>query len=778
MFLTNRKYLNKLLAVLVVVLISACSSTKFVPDGSYLLNKLDINVDNKKINHEELKKQMRQRENLKILGFLKFHLGLYNISSKKKTDDWFKRIGEAPVIYQDYQTQRSLQHLNVYLQNKGYYNAVITDSVIYHPRRKKVNLVFDIQTGQPYRVHNYDYEIEDWKIEPLVFSDTTGQIVKRGDIFDVDRLDEERTRLATLLKNNGYYGFGVDHIQYVADTALNNKEVDLTVQISDADLQDENDSVLHLRKYVVRNYRFNTAFAPLRALNRTDEIANDTIFEPPYTFIYQNKLKYKPEVLENVNRLKDSTYYSLLNVEKTFRSLNQLQQFKLVNLTFDSVEELGNDSTGVLDANIQLSPLPRQGFTVELEGTNSSGNLGVAANFGYQHLNLFRGAEILDVTLKTAYERQEALISNNALNFNTREFGLETSLTIPKFLSPFNARRFFTYQVPKTVFSAGYNYQQRPDYTRTITNLKVGYIWKSRAYRTNYLNIFDWNFVNLSAFNPEFIDAIKDLYIKSSFTDHLIMAMNYTLVDNTQNTENDNTYHYFKWSAEPAGNLLAGLVKLTGQSKYQDVDSVTGATSSYYRVLGNRFAQYLKTDFEFRLGYKLDKYNSIVSRTFLGVAFPYGNFDILPFEKKYFGGGANGIRAWQVRTLGPGTYKAAADAYPNQSADIKLEGNIEYRYRLVGFVEGAFFLDAGNIWAINSKDNREGAQFKFNRFYKQIAIGTGAGLRFDFNYFIFRFDLGMKLRDPSLPRGQRFIIGNYPIKGEHFNLNFAIGYPF
>jgi outer membrane protein assembly factor BamA len=174
----------------------------------------------------------------------------------------------------------------------------------------------------------------------------------------------------------------------------------------------------------------------------------------------------------------------------------------------------------------------------------------------------------------------------------------------------------------------------------------------------------------------------------------------------------------------------------------------------------------------------LNEYSSVVTRLFVGVGLPYGNFDVLPFEKKYFTGGANGIRAWQVRTLGPGTYKASEDAYPNQSADIKLEANLEYRFRLLGRVEGAFFLDAGNIWAINKNDNREGARFKFDRFYREIAVGTGTGLRFNFNYFIFRLDLGMKLRDPSLESGKRFIIGNHKLNSDQFNLSFAIGYPF
>jgi len=772
-----RNFLN-LATVVLLLLLSACSATRFVTDGSYLLNDVQIRVDNKQVSKEELRKQIRQKENLKILGFMKFHLGMYNLSSKHKENDWFKRIGEAPVIYQEFQAKRSVEHLKVFLRNKGYYDAVVKDTAIVHQKRKKVELVYDIQVGEPYIVRDYSYSFGDENLSKIVAKDTLDQLVKPGDVFDVDRLNVERQRIATQLKNEGYFGFTADHIQFLADTTLQRKQVDLTVHLLDDDLANEKDSVLHHRKFVMRNYQFDTDFSPLQLNPGESELLGDTIFEPPYTFIYKGKPKYKPQLLENLNRLKDDTYYSLRNAEKTFRSLNQIQQFKLVNLNFEQIPELGNDSIGVLDCNLQLTPLPRQGFSVDVEGTNSSGNLGVAGNLNYQHLNLFRGAEILNITLKSAWERQEALISDNALNFNTREFGLEASVTIPKFLSPFDAERLFSYQVPQTVFSTGYNYQRRPDYTRTITNLRWGYIWKSQAYRTNYLNLFDWNFVNLSSFNEDFISSIKDLYIKSSFTDHLIMATSYTMVDNTKQLEKDNTYHYFKWSVESAGNLLAGLSRLSGRTKFQTIDEDTGKDISYYKIFNTRFAQYLKTDLEFRYGYRFDKYNSIVTRSFLGVAVPYGNFDVLPFEKKYFGGGANGIRAWQVRTLGPGTYKAALNEYPNQSADIKLEGNLEYRYRLISFVEGAFFVDAGNIWAINSKDNREGAVFNFDQFYKQIAIGTGAGFRFDFNYFVFRLDLGVKMRDPSLPEGKRFIFGRYPLKSEHFNLNFAIGYPF
>jgi outer membrane protein assembly factor BamA len=247
---------------------------------------------------------------------------------------------------------------------------------------------------------------------------------------------------------------------------------------------------------------------------------------------------------------------------------------------------------------------------------------------------------------------------------------------------------------------------------------------------------------------------------------------------NTQNINKREDYKYYKVSLESAGSLLWLYSGIINKSKTESLDAITGKKSFYYEILNKRFAQYLKGDFEYRYGHMIDKSSSIVGRTFIGVGIPFGNFDVLPFEKKYFTGGANGIRAWQVRSLGPGEYLAPSNEYPNQSSDIKLEANLEYRFKLFWLMEGALFVDAGNIWAINYKDNREGAVFKVDKFYKQIAVGSGMGLRFDFTYFLFRLDLGMKMRDPSLEAGKRFIPGSYKLSGDQFNLSFAIGYPF
>ncbi|MDR1859310.1 MAG: BamA/TamA family outer membrane protein [Bacteroidales bacterium] len=747
-----------------------CSATKYVPQGEFLLNRVEIKTDNKKLSRDELHTQIAQESNFKILGLWKFHLGLYNLSSRKHENGWLKRIGEAPVVYNPALTAQSLQQLSVYMQNKGYYSAAIADTLEYHPKRRKVNMTFYIKSGTPYHIRNFYYQTQDDGIRPLVLRDTVRQKVRSGSLFDVDMLDAERDRVATMLKNRGYYMFSKDYIQYLADT-LYPRQADITMVIADADPSGRVDTVVPHKRFIVRDYTVNTNFSPMRLQNN-----RDTLHLPPYSIIYDGKLRYKPQLIDNLNRIRDGRYYSLRNVEKTYRSLNQIKQFHLVNLNFTNVGQEA-DSVGTLACNFQLTPLKRSEFSFAIEGTNSSGNLGIAGNYNHQWLNLFRGAEILNIRLKGAFERQQTMVNERSLNFNTQEFGIESSLKLPKFIGPFNGSRMFNFQVPQTYILVGYNFQARPDYTRTITTFQYGYQWKSSLYRNHTLNVLDVNYVRLPTITANFLNSINDLYIRSSYTDHLITALNYTQVNNRSNPRTGN-YRYFKWAFESAGNVLAAVSALSGQHKTYALDTLTQRNTGYYEAFGTRFAQYLKADFEYRYGYRLDQHTQLVSRIFAGVGLPYGNFDIMPFERKYFSGGANGIRAWQVRTLGPGTYRAPENAYPNQSADIKIEGNIEYRFPLISPAEGAFFIDAGNIWAINRKDNREGALFRFDSFYRQFAIGTGAGLRFNFSYFIFRLDLGMKLRDPSLEPGKRFIIGNYPLSSRHFNLSFAIDYPF
>jgi hypothetical protein len=745
-----------------------------VPKDKYLLNKISIKVDDKNLKKEELKSHIKQKENLRILGFMKFHLWVYNHSSAKKTDDWLKKVGEAPVLYDEFQNQRSKEQLQIFLKNKGYYNAVIHDTLMYDRNMRKLNLMYDIKAKQPYRIRNFVYSIKDQHLREMILKDSVNRLLKTSDVFDLDILNAERLRITAFLKDRGYFKFSEQFISFKADTNLYNRRVDLIVNVDDALLNNREAEVVDHQKYKIRNYLIYPTFKAVDLTGEQQSQKLDTLIQQDHIFIYSGKLKYKPELFFGINRLRDSTYYSSMNAEKTYRALNRLKQFKLINIGFDETGLFSKDSIPLLDCRMQLSPLPRQNTSVDIEGTNSSGNLGIAGNLNYQHRNVFRGAEVFDIQARVARERQQTV--KNV--FNTQEYGLESSLTFPKFISFIKAKKLFTFQIPETKFTIGFNYQRRPDYTRNITNLKFGYYWKTTSYQSHTLNLADFNYVIL--YNPDtaFINSIQDLYIKSSFTNHLILAGNYTWVYNTQNINKREDYKFYKVNFESAGNLLSLYSKLVNKPKTTFVDSITHKESSYYEVLNIRYAQYLKGDFEYRYGHMINKLSSVVGRTFVGIGFPYGNFNVLPFEKKYFTGGANGIRAWQVRSLGPGTYKAPSGVYPNQSGDIKLEANLEYRFKLFWLMEGALFLDAGNIWAINSLDNREGALFKINEFYRQLAVGTGTGLRFDFTYFIFRLDLGLKLVDPSRSEGKRFIPGSDLIKNKNLNLSFAIGYPF
>ena len=761
-----------------ILLLGACNSAKFVPQGKYLLNKVSVKIDDKRIKKQELKTKVRQKENLMILGALKFHLWLYNLSSKNKEDGWFKSIGEAPVIFEEGQSMRSKEQLRIFMSNKGYYNATVKDSAIFIPQKRKVNLVFDVKAGKPYLIHHYFYAVKDQQMRALILKDTVNQLLKPGDVFDVDVLNKERKRISTNMKNAGYYMFSEEFISFSADTSFYNHRVDLTLKIDDASTSNDENQVIPHQKYKIRNFLINPGFQAPDLFGDQGTQPLDTLIVDDYIFTYPGELKYKPSLFLSVNRIRDSAYYSMGNVEKTYRALSRLKQFKSININFLETNALSSDSAPLLDCRMQLSPLPRKNFSVDIEGTNSSGNLGIAGNFNFQHRNVFRGAEVFDFQIRAARERQEAFIDNSSLKFNTRELGFETSLTFPKFLSFFKGERIFNFQIPETKLTGGFNFQERPDYTRTITNAKFGYNWKTSSYKFHTLNLIDLNYVSLSDFTDEFINSIRDLYIKSSFTNHLIFASNYSWMYNTQDVTKRENYKYFKVNIESAGNLLSLYSALVNKNKKEDPDTITNQPNSYYEIFNVRFAQYVKGDFEYRYGHMINKMSSLVGRTFAGVGVPYGNFDVLPFEKKYFTGGANGIRAWQVRSLGPGSYKVPLDGYPNQSSDIKLEANLEYRFRLFWLMEGAFFMDAGNVWAINHKDNREGAVFKVDEFYKQIAVGTGFGLRFDFTFFLFRLDLGLKLRDPSLEEGKRFIPANDRFRSDHLNLSFAIGYPF
>jgi outer membrane protein assembly factor BamA len=761
-----------ILSIFVATLLYSCSPTRRVPENEYLLDKAKIKIDQGKINKDELKNYVRQKSNKRILG-VRFHLWLYNMANPEKQkgiSGWLRRIGEEPVIYDEYLKDKSEQQLKSYLNSKGYFNAQVDDTVYF--RRKRVRVNYHIKANEPIKIRSLSYIIQDKAIEPIIMGDTPNSLVKIGGNFDTEMLQEERQRLELLLKQKGYYNFNKQYITYLADSSSYNLSADLTLIIKEFQQTDTNKVVEFKphKKYKINKVFVYTDFEPRQALLLKEKYYNsfDTIYDKGIYFINQPTDKTSRKIIFQSNFIKEGAFYNLNNVNSTYQHLNGLQLFKLINIQFTEIDSSANDSLaiGYLDCSIQLTKYFLQSYTLELQGTNSSGNIGVGGNILYQHRSLFGGAEVVDFKVNGSIETLNEQIRRID---NTIELGGDITINIPKFLLPFfTAEEFSKKYKPKTQISLGYNYQDRPDYQRTIANFSYGYTWDENRSKKHSIRLVEFNAVKLPFVTNDFKTYIEKTLLSSSYENHLVSVTSYSFILNNQDIRKNRDFSYLRVNTELSGNILTAFNQLT------DAPKVDGG----YQVFGIPYSQYFKADIDFRYYQILNETNNFVYRLFIGGAVPYGNSQSIPFEKKYFSGGANSIRAWNVRDLGPGSYMGdTISKYPNQSADLKLEANFEYRFKLFWILESALFLDAGNIWSIK-EDNREGAFFKKDEFYKEIALGTGLGFRFDLSFVILRLDIGLKLRDPSLPSDQRWILGNRPFVWDDLTFNIGIGYPF
>jgi len=762
--------------VLFSFLLAGCQTNKYVPAKEYLLSDVHIVSDQKSIDKNILKTYMKQKPNTRIFGFWRFHLGLYNLSSKKKENDWLKRIGEAPVIYDAFLTEKTRLEFERYMHNKGYYNAEIRDSVIFR-KNGKAEVFYLIKTNHPYIIHNYETVIKDDSVRHVLEKSGGESLIKPNSLFDADLLGSESVRIFKKLQNEGFYKSTKSILYYEADTLKKDKGVNLKMIIekeSFGDTTELNPKRNHER-YTFRNFYYLNESDLQNSLflenGTVDSAKIDTVQIGHHFFVFKGKRKLKLPLLINANHLADRKFFSTDLVDRTYNEFFALRLFKVVNIRFVETGEKDPQGYPMLDCLIQLTPSMSQSYSASIEGTNSLGNFGLAGNLGYQHKNLFRGGEVLDLQFIVATQKQSYGVGDSATTFNSLETGIDAKITIPKYIAPFLKTNFFKYSTPQTFFNIAYDYQQRPDYTRTIARSAFGYQWKSSEYTTQRVNVLDINLVKMFALDSAFINRIENLYIRSSYIDHSITAFNYSYTYSTQ-SQKKSEYIVLKYDIETAGNMLFLFNQALSRPKYVS----EGGTISQYHFINTPFAQYVKFDLEFRKAWMNGKYNSFAVRAFGGAAFAYGNSDQIPFERKFFSGGANGIRAWPIRTLGPGSYQSSPNEFPNQSGDIKLEGNAEYRFRMIGSLEGAMFFDFGNIWSV--KDNRPGTEFSLDRFYKEIALGSGFGVRYDFSYVILRLDLGIKMHDPSLLEGARWISpGDYLKKG-NVNFVFGIGYPF
>lgn len=758
-----------------MALLAGCSPARYVGKDEYLLNRVKVTAADRQVSASELKKAVRQRPNTRILGIVRFHLGLYNMSGKdetKRLNKWLRSIGEAPVIYSPFLTDRSISQLKSYLNNKGYYRASVRDSVWF--KKKKAYVEYFVSPGEVTRIGSYTFRDdssyaanplpETSPVMQLVFADSARTRLKEGMPMDIGLLEEERERITNMLRSDGYFNFSKNFIQYYADTtgAGRAEEARLLLSI----VEDAADSMAY-RKYRIDRVRVNMDYDPLAMAAGRDSLYRRTEYGG-YEVVYREYLKIRPRVILETIQFTKGEWYDVRKVTGSYARLQALNLFKFINIVFR--ERLGAGGEALLDCEIQLTPMKRQYYNVFLEGTNNSGNIGVGGNFSYNHRNLFHGGENLTLSVWGALKKEK--LKENEI-FSTTEVGTELKLVTPQFWMPvLRMAEFRRNFAPKTSVSLSYSQENTQFYRRRIASAKFGYLWRRADNRWRYnFDLVDLNYVMMPRVDSSFIQELKNEYIRSAYTDHMILSANFSAVYTDQVVNGPGNFNYFRGNLETSGNFLLGIDRLLGRNR-----TVSG-DERYFRAFGVRYAQFVKADGEYRFNHYINRANTIVYRFFLGCGYPYGNMKALPFEEAYYCGGANGIRAWRSRTLGPGAFRPEDEKYPNSVGDFKLEANVEYRFKLFWLLEGALFLDAGNVWYINRYEKREGAKLRSD-FYRQIAVGTGVGLRLDVNFFLLRFDLGLKMHDPSQPEKERFVLFNHNGGFKDSVFNIAIGYPF
>ncbi len=785
-YLSGRPYLC--LGILILFAIS-CNPTKYVPAEESLLNENHITLNREGLQKSALKPYIKQQPNKKIFG-TRFHLGLYNLSKIDKENwfnKWLRNIGEEPVIFDPYATNKSKDQLRSYVASKGYFDGKVSETV--ETIKRKTDVYYNVELQPPYTIRHIYNDIADTNIKKLYLFDSMNCVIERGKPYDVDKLQAERTRFERFVKDHGFYGFSADHIFFRIDSSVGHRQVDITYGVREFTKIDEYSNITLIPHpiYKVRDIYIYPDFIPKNALEGGDAYMKslDTTFYKGYYFVSaEKKERIKYDLILQSMYLKPGATYNFTNTEQSQSHLLTLKVYRLVNIYYNESAPPPplNGSVLYLNCNVQMTPLSQQSYKVELEGTNSAGNIGGAVNLIYQHKNVFHGAQLLSMKLKGALE---ALAQQNTNLKKSKEFGFETSLRFPQFLLPFiDKEKFIKKYNPSTIILAAYNYQDLPFYTRIMSNATFGYDWKSGPYKEHIVSPFQFNLIKLLTIDAAYQAKIESSsYLAYSYKDVMILGGKYSYIFNNQKINKSKDFWFLRFNAEASGNLLSAIYKGTNANKQIDSTRINGeyqVTDTTYHFLGQPFAQYLRADLDVRYNYKYNSVASAVYRGFLGIGLAYGNSKALPFEKQYFSGGSNGIRAWQVRTLGPGSYVQSDTAtFINQTADIKLEANAEYRFKLFWILEGAIFLDAGNIWTIKDDPARPGAQFKLNKFYKDIAVGTGAGLRFDFNFVLGRIDLGMKLRDPAIAEGSRWLpVSGYTSFKKDFTIVIGIGYPF
>lgn len=758
--------------MIVSLSLCGCSVGKFIPEGSYLLDEVHVKTDNSEIKSSEMYSYVRQKPNSKWFSLVKLPMYIYCASGKDSTrwiNRFLRKIGDAPKIYDPSLGEETrLQILNA-VQNKGYLGASV--ELEKKIKKKKLDAYYKVSSGKPYIISNVSYNIEDYTVRELLMNDSIKGGLQENMRFNVNVLEEERNRITQYLLNRGFYRFSKDYITFHADTVNGTYKIDLTMNIALSNHERLNPNSLH-RRYEIRSVNYLMDIDNVPGMQLSADV--DTMEYNGINIIYDDKLFLRPAVISSHNSLVKGRLYSNADVMSTYSSLARLGILKYTNIRF--VEHHDND-LAYLDAYVSMSRNKNKTLSFQIEGTNSAGDLGAAVSVTYTHRNLFKGSENFNIKVRGAYEAVKGL--EGYANDNYTEYGVESSLEFPEFMFPFLKSDFKKSVNAKSQVSVKYNWQIRPEFERTLASAAWSYRWNNRKRASHRLDVLDINYIYMPYRSNTFIEYLNYMddvnpLLRYSYEDLFIVRLGYTYTYNsagvtTQQTAKKSSYS-IRFNVEESGNLIYAFSKLIHR-KPSDGRS--------YKMGNISFAQYVKADFDFAKNIMIDDRNSLVFHIGTGVAVPYANSRSLPFEKLYFSGGANSVRGWSIRSLGPGRYHGTSGSldYVNHTGDIKLDLNIEYRTHLFWKLNGAAFVDAGNVWTLKRRYSDTVGQFNFDRFYKEIALSYGLGVRLDLDFLILRFDGGMKAINPMANDIYRFPIVR-PDFSRDFAFHFAVGYPF
>jgi outer membrane protein assembly factor BamA len=733
-------------------------------------NKIIIEEKNQsRFYKSNLSNLIKQKPNKKSLGIAKTKLFFYLVGSSKP-DNGFKRLlryklGEPPVLIDTFLIESSIGSMKNYLQTEGFYYPDISYKVKANKRNTKARVQYFIKLNKPYTIWHTDWHIADFYIDSILRQNNDESFIRHGNRIRLENLYNEQNRITNVLKNNGYFAFRKEDIDFDIDTAVGDFRISVSPNIDNP-----------------YEYGKHKAYMIKDVLIEIDYNTNDSMTKPLTlkTFNYQNKgYQLNPKVIERTLLFEKNQLYNQQKITRSYNRLNELQLFRTI--AFNPVINANKD-TPEINLQVKLQPNKKFDFAIEPQAITTdqaniiSGatyrNYGVAAIFQLLQRNVFNNGELLQWRYRSSFEAQRGPNIPSRPFINSFENAITANLILPKFLFFEQYEKRFNSISNKTIISASAIYEQNVDWKRYLLTTSLNYQINKQLINFNITPIAV-SFVRTDFANRTLEQqSLNDPFLQSIFTNNLIFDARFGFVYSNQTIRKNRNYIFFRWDVlESAGNLIMLL---------KNAFSTAKSDSGYKTILGVPIFQYYKTWADFRFNQFLDVNNKIAYRFAAGFALPYGNTpDYVPFDRRFFIGGANSIRAFLPRSIGPGSFESPN--FFDRSGDVKFETNIEYRYNVFKqLFEGAVFIDAGNIYRIKD-DGRPGATFKFNSFYNDMAVGVGIGLRLNLDFLIFRIDPALPLRDPRKPLKERWVpstAGSFADWFKQIAINFGVGYPF